>query len=92
MLDALLEQGYAPAGDPFPTGRPDRATVPLVAPDGRPVVAKAYPRGGGEEVFAAIRQAIVSEHEVAVEAIVLIKPGTIPKTSSGKIRRAACRG
>jgi acyl-CoA synthetase (AMP-forming)/AMP-acid ligase II/acyl carrier protein len=44
-----------------------------------------------EEVAAAIRQAIAEEHEVQVYAVVLIQPGSIPKTSSGKIQRRACR-
>ncbi len=44
-----------------------------------------------EEVAAAIRQAVAEEHEVQVYAIVLIEPGSIPKTSSGKIQRRACR-
>ncbi|MBW4636669.1 MAG: amino acid adenylation domain-containing protein [Gloeocapsa sp. UFS-A4-WI-NPMV-4B04] len=43
------------------------------------------------EVTAAIRQAVAQEYEVQVYAVVLIKPGTIPKTSSGKIQRRACR-
>lgn len=42
------------------------------------------------EVIAAIRQA-VAQHEVQAYGVVLIKPGTIPKTSSGKIQRRACR-
>ncbi|AFZ01575.1 non-ribosomal peptide synthetase [Calothrix sp. PCC 6303] len=40
-----------------------------------------------EEVVNAIRQAVTEEHEVLVYAVVLIKPGSIPKTSSGKIQR-----
>ena len=44
-----------------------------------------------EEVTKAIRQAIAEEHEVQAYAVVLIKAGTIPKTSSGKIQRRACR-
>lgn len=44
-----------------------------------------------EEVLAAIRRTVSAEHEVPVEAIVLIKAGSIPKTSSGKIQRHACR-
>lgn len=44
-----------------------------------------------EEVIAAIRQAVAEEHEVQVSAVVLIKPGTIPKTSSGKIQRRATK-
>ncbi|MBD1924286.1 amino acid adenylation domain-containing protein [Microcoleus sp. FACHB-831] len=44
-----------------------------------------------EEVTTAIRQAVAEEHEIQVYAVVLIKAGTIPKTSSGKIqRRATC--
>ncbi|RUR75343.1 non-ribosomal peptide synthetase [Chlorogloeopsis fritschii PCC 9212] len=44
-----------------------------------------------EEVTAAIRQAVAEEHEVQVYGVVLIKPGTIPKTSSGKIQRRATK-
>ncbi|MFB2973192.1 amino acid adenylation domain-containing protein [Aerosakkonema sp. BLCC-F183] len=43
------------------------------------------------EVIAAIRKAVSEEHEVQVYAVVLIKAGSIPKTSSGKIQRRACR-
>jgi acyl carrier protein len=43
------------------------------------------------EVIESIREALSEEHEVQVHAVVLIKPGTIPKTSSGKIQRQACR-
>ena len=43
------------------------------------------------EIFTAIRREISAEHELFVAAIVLIKAGSIPKTSSGKIQRHACR-
>ncbi|MBW4417614.1 MAG: amino acid adenylation domain-containing protein [Myxacorys californica WJT36-NPBG1] len=43
------------------------------------------------DVTAAIRQAIAEAYEVQAYGVVLIKPGTIPKTSSGKIQRRACR-
>jgi amino acid adenylation domain-containing protein/thioester reductase-like protein len=43
------------------------------------------------EVAAAIRQAIAEKHDLQVFAIALIKPMSIPKTSSGKIQRRACR-
>jgi len=42
-------------------------------------------------VIQAIRKAIAEEHDLQVYAIVLIKPFTIPKTSSGKIQRHACK-
>ena len=44
-----------------------------------------------DPVFEAIRREVAAEHELPVEAIVLIKAGSIPKTSSGKIQRHACR-
>ncbi|MDZ8264154.1 non-ribosomal peptide synthetase [Nostoc sp. ChiQUE01b] len=43
------------------------------------------------EVVSAIRQAVTDEHEVQVYGVLLIKPGSIPKTSSGKIQRRATR-
>jgi amino acid adenylation domain-containing protein len=40
---------------------------------------------------AAIRDAITEHHEILVEDIVFVASGTIPRTSSGKIQRSACR-
>ena len=44
-----------------------------------------------EEVTKAIRSAIAQNHELQTHAIVLLKTGSIPKTSSGKIQRHACQ-
>jgi amino acid adenylation domain-containing protein len=44
-----------------------------------------------EEVTNAVRKAVTEEHEVQVYAVVLIKAGTISKTSSGKIQRRATK-
>ncbi len=41
--------------------------------------------------FETIRSRLAREHEVAAEAIVLVRPNSVPKTSSGKIQRHACR-
>jgi 8-amino-7-oxononanoate synthase len=48
-------------------------------------------KGETEPIFGEIRRAVALEHEIPVEAIVLVKSGSIPKTSSGKIQRFACR-
>ena len=44
-----------------------------------------------EEVVGAIRQAVARQHELQVYAVALVKVGSIPKTSSGKPQRNACR-
>ncbi|HEY1067487.1 MAG TPA: AMP-binding protein, partial [Pirellulales bacterium] len=44
-----------------------------------------------EEIITAIRKRVANEMELAVSAIVLLKTGSIPKTSSGKIQRHACQ-
>jgi acyl-CoA synthetase (AMP-forming)/AMP-acid ligase II/acyl carrier protein len=44
-----------------------------------------------EEIFAAIRRAVSEQHQLKIYAIALLKPGSIPKTSSGKTQRTECR-
>ncbi len=57
------------------------------------VVQEFDPRSKADahEVISRIRQVISDEHELHAHAVVLIKRGTIPKTTSGKIQRHACR-
>jgi acyl carrier protein len=43
------------------------------------------------EVVADIRREVAEHHELQVHAVVLIRTGSIPKTSSGKIQRRATR-
>lgn len=44
-----------------------------------------------EEVYRAIRRAVSVVHELQLYAIILVRPMSIPKTSSGKIQRHACK-
>lgn len=44
-----------------------------------------------KEVIACVRKRVAAEHQVQVHEVVLIKHGSILKTSSGKIQRHACR-
>lgn len=44
-----------------------------------------------KEAVQAIRRAVAEHHELNVHAVSLLKPGAIPKTSSGKIQRHVCR-
>ncbi|MBN1991920.1 MAG: AMP-binding protein [Anaerolineae bacterium] len=43
------------------------------------------------EVTGAVRRAVLAEHGLDVYAVLLLKPVSIPKTTSGKIQRQACK-
>lgn len=55
------------------------------------VVAEVRHDANLDTVEAAIRKAIASTHELKVDGLALIAPRAIPKTTSGKIQRQACR-
>ncbi|MBS0172290.1 MAG: amino acid adenylation domain-containing protein [Nitrospira sp.] len=44
-----------------------------------------------EDLAAAIRLALSEQHDLHVSAVAFIKAGSLPKTSSGKVQRRACR-
>ena len=44
-----------------------------------------------EEIRAAVRQALAETHLLRPHAVVLLRPNAILRTSSGKVRRSACR-
>lgn len=44
-----------------------------------------------EELRALVRKAVEERHEVPVVEVVLIRRGTLPRTTSGKVQRRACR-
>ena len=43
------------------------------------------------EVIASVRREVAEHHELQIHAVVLVRTGSIPKTSSGKIQRRATR-
>jgi acyl-CoA synthetase (AMP-forming)/AMP-acid ligase II len=44
-----------------------------------------------EDIPAAVRQCISETHEVALSEVLVLAPGSLPRTTSGKLRRSACR-
>jgi len=44
-----------------------------------------------KELIQTIKRAVTAEFDLPVYEVVLLKPGGLPKTSSGKVRRHACR-
>jgi amino acid adenylation domain-containing protein len=60
----------------------------------RLVVVQEIDRRREDEAAAAleaVRRAVAEVHEVQVHEVVLVRAGSVPKTSSGKIQRSACR-
>ncbi|WP_406327899.1 fatty acyl-AMP ligase [Streptomyces sp. NBC_00203] len=57
------------------------------------IVAEMAPEAAGDsdKITDLIRSAIGEAHGLSVREVVLVHPGTIPKTSSGKIQRHASR-
>jgi len=69
------------------------AAVGAAFSDGERLVLVHGVRGIGEldELPERIRQAIAREHGVRVDEVVLVRPRGVPRTTSGKVRRAECR-
>jgi non-ribosomal peptide synthase protein (TIGR01720 family) len=55
------------------------------------VVCEVEPDRGDMSVVMAVRRAIAATYDVQAYAVALVKPDTIPKTSTGKIQRAGTR-
>ncbi|HEX9943360.1 MAG TPA: AMP-binding protein, partial [Thermoanaerobaculia bacterium] len=47
--------------------------------------------GDPGEIATAVRSAIAAEYEALVHEVVLVAPGGVPKTTSGKVQRRSCR-
>nr|WP_269455615.1 type I polyketide synthase [Micromonospora narathiwatensis] len=80
-----------------PTLRPGCGVACSVEVDGEEQLVVIHEVGGSrlrfdaERLIAAIRGAVSQEHGLQAYDVVLIKQGSIPKTSSGKLQRHAAR-
>ncbi|WP_434348439.1 amino acid adenylation domain-containing protein [Myxococcus virescens] len=80
-----------------PAVRPGSGAAFSVEADGTEQLVIVYEvnaqrvEGSLDEVLGAIRRAVAEHHELMASSVVLIEPGSVPKTSSGKIQRHACR-
>ncbi|MFC5745415.1 AMP-binding protein [Actinomadura rugatobispora] len=80
-----VRREYAAA---FAVAGRDTENLVVVAERNRRVpVRRLDPR----EVTDAVRAAVKHHHDVRVHELVLIEPGGLPRTSSGKVSRTACR-
>lgn len=55
------------------------------------VLAEVRSSEGLAEVASTIRRAVSESHELRIHVLELIRPGTLPKTTSGKVQRGLCR-
>jgi acyl-CoA synthetase (AMP-forming)/AMP-acid ligase II len=62
-----------------------------VGDDAHPESNRASRRLDVDTLVGNICQAVAEKHDVQVSAVILIRSGSLPKTSNGKIRRHACR-
>ncbi|WP_245881708.1 fatty acyl-AMP ligase [Streptomyces milbemycinicus] len=75
----------------LPGVRPDHV-IAFSTPDERlVVVAEHKPASSPPDLAKQIATRVRGSVGVTPDDVVLVKPGTLPKTSSGKLRRAACR-
>ncbi|CAM4407409.1 non-ribosomal peptide synthetase [Myxococcus xanthus] len=88
-LEQTTEQSH-------PAIRPGCSAAFSVDVDGEEHLAVAFEVSARQEVSpddvaTSVQQAIAEHHQLGVHAVLLLKAGALPKTSSGKIQRHACR-
>ncbi len=80
-----------------PALRPNGAAAFALEVDGEEQLAivqelqRTALRSDFEEIYTAIRRAVAESHGLQAHLIVLVGPGGVPRTTSGKIQRSACR-
>ncbi|OLF11712.1 hypothetical protein BLA60_12380 [Actinophytocola xinjiangensis] len=86
-------EGAAQSADP--ALRPDAGAAFSVPVDGveRLVVVNEVGRTDRDlaEIVAAVRTEIAARHEIRAHAVVLVRPASVPRTTSGKVQRHRCR-
>jgi len=70
----------------FGVGDPDGERVVAVVEVARTSLRKV----NVEALVRAVRQSVVEAHDILLSDVVLIRPGNLPKSSSGKVQRRQC--
>ncbi|AJX34601.1 fatty acyl-AMP ligase [Burkholderia oklahomensis] len=96
-IEALDAELFRPGGCAVFALEADAAPQVIVVRELRARYLKAFGDGDRESghtpdaLFGKLRQAINLHHGIAVHNIVFTSPSAIPKTTSGKVQRHACR-
>ncbi|NES85039.1 MAG: aminotransferase class I/II-fold pyridoxal phosphate-dependent enzyme, partial [Moorea sp. SIO2B7] len=92
-LELTVEKSH-PALSPYGTAafmvEIDRENRLVVAAEVERTYLKKLPQEA-DTIIRLIRKVVLDEHGVQLYRILFLKPGSLPKTSSGKIQRYACR-
>lgn len=80
-------ESLAPSACAAVWGKPEADGVVLI----QEVARSALRRLAEADVVRAVRGAVADHHQIHVQGVVLIKPATLPRTTSGKVRRARAR-
>ncbi|NGO66947.1 fatty acyl-AMP ligase [Streptomyces boncukensis] len=86
VLQRADEHLLADAGAVF--GRTAGSADVVVVQEARPVLFRS---GDPEEVAGKIRRALAREFDISPRTVLLTRPGTVRKTTSGKVRRSLMR-
>lgn len=88
-----IEQTVENCGDALKAGSSAAFAVDFLGRERLIIVAEVERHRGKDwgATIQAIRRDVAQEHEVPPDAVILVRAGSIPKTSSGKIQRHACR-
>lgn len=88
-----IEQSVLDLGAPL-QGRCVAISVEGPRAEGLAIIAEVA-RDASEASFHMlvrnIRRAVIDEHEIDPRLVLLVRPGSIPMTTSGKVQRSACR-
>ena len=89
-----IEQTVEHSHESFRLGRSAAISVDVEGDERLVVVQEMNAESGAfviEELAGLVRQNVMLRHDLPVHEMVLVKTGSLPTTSSGKIQRYACR-
>jgi fatty acid CoA ligase FadD32 len=75
----------------FSVPGPETERLVVVAERSRRAQADRTDAPDSDEVRRVVRGAVAAVHDVPLHDLVLVRPGGVPRTSSGKVARSACR-
>ncbi len=67
------------------------AAFSVASEHGESLIVVQEASAASPEISQRVRQAVSRDHQLSVRTVVLIPPGTLPRTASGKIQRLRCR-